>query len=75
MKLVETPGLIPSTLDLQATRDGVRGGVRGPGLSRPQPALGQPQRIPAKANRIQTDQGRTENAGHGQRPAPWGQGP
>lgn len=75
MKLIETPDLVRGALDLEPARIGVRGGDRGPDLSRPQPSLGQPQRVPAKAQRIQAYQGGAQNPGHGQHPAPWSQGP
>lgn len=75
MKFVETSELVRGALDLEPTRGRVRGGGVRPCFSRLQPPLGQPQRVPAKAQRIQADQRRTQNPGHGHRPAPWGQGP
>lgn len=75
MKLVEAPDLVRRALDLEPARGGIRDGDRCPDISRLQPSLGQPQRVPAKAQRIQADQGRAQDPGQDHRPAPWGQGP
>jgi len=49
MDFFETAGLVRRSLDLEAARDDVRNGHRRPGFSLSRPALGKPQRVPAKA--------------------------
>lgn len=75
MNRLEATGLVGPALDLKPSGGGVRGRDGRVGFRCPRPPLGQPQGIPAKAQTVQTDQGRAQNGRREQRPAPRRQGP
>lgn len=56
MNLVETARLIRGCPDLKTPGRRVGAHGRGPGLGRPQPALGQSQRIPPETQSLQGGQ-------------------
>ena len=75
MNLFEASALIRHGFDFKPAGRGISHGDRRTDFRCPQPALGQPERIPAEAQPVQADQRRPENPHPDQHPAPKGQGP